>query len=72
MKVQENIWARLYVNHDDESVQAVKTLRNKGLHVTVLPVSGLPGPELKIDRTVYKGLHEIQQFVEGLEEYKTG
>ena len=66
-RMQENIWARLYVNHDDESVQAAKTLRNRGLHVTVLPVSGLPGPELKINRTVYKGLQQIQQFVAELD-----
>lgn len=57
------VWARLYVSHSEESAKALQILRERGFYVTALPVSGIPGPELKIGREVYRGLSEIKGFL---------
>ena len=57
-------WARLYVDQSADSVEAVKLLRNSGYRVITFPVNGKMGPELKLEKHVYKGLEQIKNLIE--------
>lgn len=53
---------RLRVDHSQESARALKILREAGIRVSAVPISGTVGPELTLGSRVYYGLNEIERL----------
>lgn len=56
-------WGRFYMDKSEDSLVAIKLLRDNGYRVITFPVNGTMGPELNLNRQVYLGLNEIKELV---------
>jgi len=54
---------RLYIDHSDESREALRLLLASKWDITTIPITGTLGPELMFGPKIYYGIKEIRNLV---------